>query len=126
MKKDRRKNPASPDEVIEDYPIRAWIDAITERSFHTVTLEISKGHYLSALDFAPRVRATGTSKEAAEQAVLALYRDLSRSRYENPGPVDDDEADAALSRRRAADGTPRVSWAEVKRKMVARRRHVGN
>lgn len=125
MKKAKRENPASPTEVVEDYPIRAWIDTTNERSFNTVTLEIAKGRYLSALDFAPHIRATGASKEKAELAVLAVYQDLLDARKADPSPIDDDEADAALSRARADDGQPRVPWSEIKRKM-ARRRHVGN
>lgn len=125
MKKVNRKNPASPAEVIKDYPIRAWIDTTNERSFNTVTLEIAKGRYLSALDFAPHVRATAASKEKAESAVLALYQDLQDGRKANSGAIEDDEADAAFSRARANDGQARVPWSEIKRKMT-QRRHVGN
>jgi hypothetical protein len=111
----RRRSPAHPEEVIPDYPIRSWIDERTGRPFHTVTLRLENGQYLSALDFAPSIRATAKTKEKAELAAIRLYEQQD---------TDDDKRDHALLS--DALKRPRTPWAEVKEKLHAMRDDVGS
>jgi hypothetical protein len=121
-RKPRRKTPASPSEVIPDYPIRSWVDPQTGLPFHTVTLRLDDGRYLAALDFAPNIRATARTKDRAELAVIKEYEHSQNGR-ESETEEDDDERDHELIQ--AGLKEPRRRWEDIKKDLMKARARVG-
>lgn len=92
----RKKNPVAAERdakpfpfMAADYPVKPWINAVTERRFMTVSFRQDDGSFAAFIAEDESVWAVGKTRREAEDLVKAIYS----GRVRNPAALADDKED---------------------------------